>query len=139
MNLPSIPIEVLSNCQKEIDMIEGDSICHLAFNWLIKAQQDNSLEELLEKVQALSLFHLYKDTEQTRNDFAIYFQTHMLYLALDNSLQDCCQLPNGDICDTELVQDYKRLSKHISNGNKVKHAILTARTPSNSYLMTYPS
>lgn len=45
----------------------------------------------------------------------------MLYLALDNSLQDCSELPNGDIGDTELVQDYKRLCRLMATaiGNKV--------------------
>lgn len=42
-------------------------------------------------------------------------QTHLLYLALDNSLQDCSDLPSGDISDTEIVQDYKKLSKKCSN------------------------
>ncbi|KAF6197724.1 hypothetical protein GE061_008690 [Apolygus lucorum] len=36
---------------------------------------------------------------------------------LDNSLQDCSQLPSGDAGDTELVQDYKRLSRSISTGS----------------------
>lgn len=34
---------------------------------------------------------------------------HLLYLALDNSLQDCSDLPIGHESETELVQDYKRL------------------------------
>lgn len=35
----------------------------------------------------------------------------MLYLALDNILQDCSELPSGELSDTEIVQDYKKLSK----------------------------
>lgn len=35
----------------------------------------------------------------------------MLYLAMDNSLQDCTQLPSGDAIDTQLVQEYKKMSK----------------------------
>lgn len=38
----------------------------------------------------------------------------MLYLALDNSLQDCSDLPSGDCNDTEMVQDYKKMSKKIT-------------------------
>lgn len=36
-------------------------------------------------------------------------RSHLLYLALDNSLQDCSDLPSGHESDTILVQDYKRL------------------------------
>lgn len=35
----------------------------------------------------------------------------MLYLAMDNSLQDCTQVPSGDVSDTQLVQEYKKMSK----------------------------
>lgn len=46
------------------------------------------------------------------------FQTHLLYLALDNTLQDCSDLPNSDLSDSEIVQDYKKMSK--------KHGIISA-------------
>ncbi|BES99736.1 Ns1 Hypothetical protein protein [Nesidiocoris tenuis] len=45
----------------------------------------------------------------------------MLYLALDNSLEDCSHLPTGDAGDTELVQDYKRLCRSSTNNNKKQH------------------
>lgn len=41
-----------------------------------------------------------------------------MYLALDNTLQDCSELPNSDLCDSEIVQDYKKMSK--------KHGTVTA-------------
>jgi len=43
----------------------------------------------------------------------------MLYLALDNILQDCSELPSGELSDTEIVQDYKKLSKKSTSIPKV--------------------
>ena len=48
----------------------------------------------------------------------------MLYLALDNSLQDCSDLPSGDCNDTEMVQDYKKMSKKITTA-KARELIVT--------------
>lgn len=43
---------------------------------------------------------------------------YMLYLAIDNSLQDCSSLPTGDVSDSDLVQDYKKMSmKSLQNAN----------------------
>lgn len=38
-------------------------------------------------------------------------------MALDNTLQDCSDLPNSDLSDSEIVQDYKKLSKKHGTGN----------------------
>lgn len=35
---------------------------------------------------------------------------------MDNSLQDCAELPSGDVSETDIVQDYKKLSKRHSQG-----------------------
>lgn len=35
-------------------------------------------------------------------------RSHLLYLAMDNSLQDCAQMPGQD---SELVEDYKKMSQ----------------------------
>ncbi|KRT80138.1 hypothetical protein AMK59_8821 [Oryctes borbonicus] len=60
----------------------------------------------------------------------------MLYLAIDNSLQDCNSLPTGDVCDTELVQDYKKLSsKNNVSQNKNKRKLLTQ--PSKPRVLIY--
>jgi len=40
---------------------------------------------------------------------------------MDNSLQDCTELPTGDMSDTEIVQDYKKLSKRNQANTKVRH------------------
>lgn len=39
---------------------------------------------------------------------------------MDNSLQDCTELPTGDLSDTEIVQDYKKLSKRNQANPKVR-------------------
>jgi len=39
---------------------------------------------------------------------------------MDNSLQDCTELPTGDVSDTEIVQDYKKLSKRNQANTKVR-------------------
>lgn len=48
-------------------------------------------------------------TEETMNINQLLERTHLLYLALDNSLQDCSDLPPGHESESDLVQDYKRL------------------------------
>lgn len=47
-------------------------------------------------------------------------QTHLLYLNLDNSLHDCIDIESGDVIDSDIVQDYKRMSLRLSHsGGKV--------------------
>lgn len=60
------------------------------------------------------------------------FQTHLLYLALDNTLQDCSDLPSSDFSDSEIVQDYKKLSKKHAvplNSNKQRKVPLQPAGP----------
>lgn len=52
-------------------------------------------------------------------------QVHMLYLNRDRTLHDCVDIESGDARDSELVQDYKRLSKRLNQaqgGEKVGYA-----------------
>lgn len=48
-------------------------------------------------------------TEDTLSMTNLLERSHLLYLALDNSLQDCADLPPGHESESDLVQDYKRL------------------------------
>ena len=50
-------------------------------------------------------------------------QTHLLYLNLDNSLHDCVEVESGDVIDSDIVQDYKKMSIRLSQpGSKAsKH------------------
>lgn len=47
--------------------------------------------------------------EETMTMPQLFERSHLLYLALDNSLQDCSDLPPGHESESDLVQDYKRL------------------------------
>ncbi|XP_046682683.1 influenza virus NS1A-binding protein homolog isoform X2 [Homalodisca vitripennis] len=87
--LPCVRVEVLNQTRQEMSMVSGDSLCHLVLDWVKRSHEDN-LNNLTEK-------------------------TYLLYLALDNTLQDCAELPSGDVSDTEIVQDYKKMSKKIIN------------------------
>ncbi|KAL1115136.1 hypothetical protein AAG570_007167 [Ranatra chinensis] len=93
--LPCVKIEVLSRSLKEMTLVGCESLCRLALDWLKRTFADSPSESATEK-------------------------THLLYLAMDNSLQDCTELPAGDASDTEIVQDYKRMSKSTQQANKKK-------------------
>ena len=72
------------------------------------------------------MFYLSKDCKKMFYFLSVVFciasQTHLLYLAMDNSLQDCSELPSGDVSDTEIVQDYKKLSKRNQANTKVNRS-----------------
>lgn len=64
-------------------------------------------------------------TDETLNMIHLLERTHLLYLALDNSLQDCSDLPPGHESESDLVQDYKRLVLKCPN-NKGRRKCLAA-------------
>ncbi|XP_059476948.1 influenza virus NS1A-binding protein homolog A-like isoform X2 [Neocloeon triangulifer] len=93
LNLPCIQIEVLNQTREEMSLVIGESLCQLVLDWVQRQSEEHpSLDHLSEK-------------------------THLLYLALDNSLQDCMELPSGEVSDSDIVQDYKKLSKRQSQSN----------------------
>lgn len=61
----------------------------------------------------------------------------MLYLAIDNSLQDCSSLPTGDISDSEIVQDYKKMSLKASQNATVKGKRKALGQPSKPRVLIY--
>lgn len=71
-----------------MSLVNGTSLCHLVLDWVKRSLTDST---------SLTPDHLTQ-------------KTYLLYLALDNSLQDCTDLPSGDVSDTDIVQDYKKLS-----------------------------
>ncbi|XP_071448802.1 influenza virus NS1A-binding protein homolog A-like isoform X1 [Hetaerina americana] len=87
--LPCARIEVLHQTREEMSLVGSDSLCRLVLDWIRQHWEE---EEPPARMEALT------------------DKTHLLYLAMDNSLQDCSELPTGDVSDTELVQDYKKLS-----------------------------
>lgn len=57
--------------------------------------------------------------EESMNMTQLLERPHLLYLALDNSLQDCSNLPPGHESESDLVQDYKRIVlKCPNNANR---------------------
>ncbi|XP_047001458.1 influenza virus NS1A-binding protein homolog isoform X1 [Schistocerca americana] len=88
LSLPCVRVEVLNQTRQEMSLVACESACKLALEWVRRQIEGDAIliEQLTEK-------------------------THLLYLALDNSLQDCSELPTGDVGDTEIVQDYKKMSK----------------------------
>ncbi|XP_066999249.1 influenza virus NS1A-binding protein homolog isoform X2 [Anabrus simplex] len=95
LSLPCVRVEVLNQTRQEMSLVKGDSVCQLALEWVQRRYEEDNipLEELTEK-------------------------TYLLYLALDNSLQDCSELPTGDLSDSEIVQDYKKMAKKTQRNPK---------------------
>ncbi|XP_075229233.1 influenza virus NS1A-binding protein homolog isoform X2 [Lycorma delicatula] len=110
--LPCIQIEVLNQTRQEMSLMTCDSICHLVLDWIKRSSEDFSLETMTQK-------------------------THLLYLALDNSLQDCTELPSNDVSNTEIVQDYKRQSKKNSVANQSKNRRKTQMQPAKPRVLVY--
>uniref|UniRef100_A0A1L8DLL9 BTB domain-containing protein n=1 Tax=Nyssomyia neivai TaxID=330878 RepID=A0A1L8DLL9_9DIPT len=86
LQLPCVQIEILYQTKQEMSLVTHNSLARLVLDWMKR--------QLSEEI--LSMPHLLE-------------RSHMLYLALDNSLQDCSDLPVGHDSESELVQDYKRL------------------------------
>nr|CAD7447871.1 unnamed protein product [Timema bartmani] len=95
LSLPCVRIEVLNQTRQEMSLVVGESLCQLVLDW-VKRQYD----------------------EEVTNIDSVTEKTHLLYLALDNSLQDCSELPTGELSDTEIVQDYKKMSNKNHNNHK---------------------
>nr|CAI5827801.1 unnamed protein product [Callosobruchus analis] len=102
LNLYCIRIEVLHQFREEMINVNESSLCRLVLEWIKREVEGENLSMQL-----------------------LAEKTFMLYLAIDNSLQDCSSLPSGDISDTEMVQDYKKMSlKDKPVGSKAKRKIM---------------
>ncbi|XP_022913715.1 influenza virus NS1A-binding protein homolog isoform X2 [Onthophagus taurus] len=113
INLYCARIEVLNQTKEEMSLVNSSSLCRLVLEWIRRQITEDNL----------SLATLSENT-------------FMLYLAIDNSLQDCNSLPNGDVCNTEIVQDYKKLSsKNVGSANKIKRKQLSQ--PSKPRVLIY--
>ncbi|CAG9805179.1 unnamed protein product [Chironomus riparius] len=97
LQLPSIQIEVLHQTKQEMAMVAEDSLCRLVLDWIKREISDHSAS-----IASLSE------------------RSHMLFLALDNSLQDVSDLI-GEKANSDLVKDYKKLaSKNPSSNPKTR-------------------
>ncbi|XP_059608606.1 influenza virus NS1A-binding protein-like isoform X2 [Phlebotomus argentipes] len=102
LQLPCVQIEVLYQTKQEMSLVTHSSLARLVLDWMKRQLSEESL----------SMPHLLE-------------RSHLLYLALDNSLQDCSDLPPGHESESELVQDYKRLVLKCPN-NKTRRKCLAA-------------
>ncbi|KAL3287512.1 hypothetical protein HHI36_001981 [Cryptolaemus montrouzieri] len=103
LNLHCIQIEILNQSKEEMSLVNPNSLFRLILVWIQKqiTEESLSMNSLLEK-------------------------SFMLYIAIDNSLQDCSTMPTGDISDTEIVQDYrKKTLKDTKPNAKNKRKILS--------------
>ncbi|XP_077538260.1 influenza virus NS1A-binding protein homolog isoform X3 [Haemaphysalis longicornis] len=108
-SLPHIQVELVQHSNLEMDATNNKHLCHMVLDWMRSSfdQEGVLMETLTEKV-------------------------HMLYLNLDRTLHDCNDIEAGDAKDTEMIQDYKRLSRRLSQpkGNKAKgRSGITVTTP----------
>ncbi|XP_055539704.1 influenza virus NS1A-binding protein-like isoform X1 [Wyeomyia smithii] len=106
LQLSCILIEVLYQTKQEMSVVSEASLCRLVLDWIRRRMTEDgiSVSNLLER-------------------------SHMLYLALDNSLQDCSDLPPGQESESDLVQDYKRLAQKCPNGKKHRKGLKTPGRP----------
>lgn len=89
--LPTIPVELLQNSLEEKNATNTKHMCDMVLDWVKTFTEDQniSLEDLTQKV-------------------------NMLYLNSDRTLHDCSDIENGDVQDSEVIQDYKKLSRKVS-------------------------
>lgn len=106
-NLLCTKIEILNQSRQEMDLVNHASLCRLVLDWIHRQLNDETLNI------------------NTLNE-----RTHMLYLGIDNFLQDCASLPTGDVCDTDIVQDYKKMSlKNVQSNSKPKKKSIQPSKP----------
>lgn len=100
--LTGIQIDVLYQTKQEMGLVTHSGLCRLVLDWIKRTINENTLtmQQLIER-------------------------SHLLYLALDNSLQDCSELPTGHDVDSDIVQDYKRIAMKCPT-NKSRKKCLAA-------------
>jgi len=110
-NLPMIQVEVLATTREEMLLRESNVnlLCHLVLDW-IQRHWDPA--------------HLNVDQ--------LIAKTHLLYLNLDNSLHDCVEVESGDVIDSDIVQDYKKMSIRLSQPGSKNRRRGASQQPSRS-------
>ncbi|XP_063590001.1 influenza virus NS1A-binding protein homolog B-like [Penaeus indicus] len=113
LGVPKLQVTVIHKTQDEA-AITGRALCNLVLEWLKKqlAEEEIQLDLLKEK-------------------------KHMLYLNMDNSLHDCTEIQSGDLNDSEMVQDYKKMSRKLSQTNIKARRKSTTPQPSKPRLLLY--
>ena len=97
--LPTIPVELLQNSHEEKNATNTKHLCDMVLDWVKTFTEDQNIG-----IGDLTL------------------KVHMLYLNTDRTLHDCSDIENGDLQDSEVIQDYKKLSRKVSvpGTNKVR-------------------
>jgi influenza virus NS1A-binding protein len=113
LQLPLIQIEILHQTKQEMAMVVEDSLSRLVLEWIKRQiyEDEGSVESLSQR-------------------------SHMLYLALDNSLQDCQDLPAGHNANSDIVKDYKRLASKCPANTK-KHSRKCLAQPERPRVLKY--
>lgn len=93
LQLPSVQIEVLHQTKQEMALVAEESLSRLVLDWIRREIHENS-----GSIASLSE------------------RSHMLFLGLDNSLQDATDLV-GDKANSDMVKDYKKLALKNPGGN----------------------
>ena len=118
----------MATTREEIGLREAnvDLLCQLILEWIRRNWDPTQLT--IEKLSAKVVDHYFRfgvkptlscdpavESGAVINRFSFRnVQTHLLYLNLDNSLHDCVDIESGDIIDSDIVQDYKKMSVRMS-------------------------
>jgi len=113
LGVPKLQVAVIHSSPEET-AITGHALSKLVLDWVKRmiTNEDIQLDNLKEK-------------------------KHMLYLSSDNSLHDCLDIQNGDNNDSEMIQDYKKMSRKTSGNNLKTRRISTATQPAKPRMMLY--
>ncbi|XP_050695288.1 influenza virus NS1A-binding protein homolog isoform X2 [Eriocheir sinensis] len=113
LTLPRLQVTVIHRTHDEA-AITGRALCTLVLDWVRKQMEDEELQ--LDSMKE---------------------KKHMLYLNIDNSLHDCCDIRSGDLHDSDIVQDYKKMSRKLSQNNMKARRKSTTPQPVKPRLLLY--
>lgn len=113
MSLPRLQVTVIHRNQDEA-AITGRALCSLVLDWIRKQMEEEELQ--LDSMKE---------------------KKHMLYLNIDNSLHDCSDIRSGDLHDSDIVQDYKKMSRKLSQTNMKVRRKSTTPQPVRPRLLLY--
>ncbi|XP_022244488.1 influenza virus NS1A-binding protein homolog isoform X2 [Limulus polyphemus] len=95
LSLPHIQVKQLQKSSEEMQATNHRHLCEMVLDWIKKCFDENDLKTGL-----------------------VYEKVHMLYLNEDGTLHDCNDIENGDVQDSDIIQDYKKLSRRVSLPNR---------------------
>lgn len=113
--LQRIQVEVLRSSKEEMEVVNCHQLCTMVLDWIKFCVDEDELnpESLTEKV-------------------------HMLYVNKEHALHDCTNVQPDDFHDSELVQDYKKMSRiYQAAGMKGRKKAITAPIPAKPRQLLY--